>query len=211
MPVQVEEIGEGIQLRDIACGKTHMVAVATDGTLYAWGDNRCAQLGFASSGGGSSSMASTGPPSNNPPYTPVMLPSLSLSMRPIHSAPTSTPQGNMNGGGLHAPSSSSAFNTASSSSSSSSLSYNYSTLPSPSTLQGTIGGVISSNPLSGVFSSSTPAPFSQPTTANALPSLLLNGMIRRIQSLTPSFSPSFPPSLTPPPLSSSPHPIASFR
>ena len=210
MPVQVEEIGEGIQLRDIACGKTHMVAVATDGTLYAWGDNRCAQLGFASSGGGSSSMASTGPPSNNPPYTPVMLPSLSLSMRPIHSAPTSTPGGNMNGGGLHAPSSSSAFNTASSSSSSS-LSYNYSTLPSPSTLQGTIGGVISSNPLSGVFSSSTPAPFSQPTTANALPSLLLNGMIRRIQSLTPSFSPSFPPSLTPPPLSSSPHPIASFR
>lgn len=37
-----------ITIKSAACGKIHMLAVTHTGELYAWGDNRCAQLGLSS-------------------------------------------------------------------------------------------------------------------------------------------------------------------
>eukprot|EP01041_Mallomonas_annulata_P006997 gene6997-14229_t len=37
----------GSRVMQLACGRAHMLAVTESGRVYAWGDNRCAQLGFS--------------------------------------------------------------------------------------------------------------------------------------------------------------------
>lgn len=40
---------EGTKFAQVACGKSHMVAVTEEGEVFSWGDNRCAQLGVSCS------------------------------------------------------------------------------------------------------------------------------------------------------------------
>ena len=39
--------GSDVRFKAFACGQGHMLAVTEEGDLYAWGDNRCAQLGVS--------------------------------------------------------------------------------------------------------------------------------------------------------------------
>lgn len=41
-------IGQNTSIRQVSCGEHHMLALTTQGTVFAWGDNRCAQLGLSS-------------------------------------------------------------------------------------------------------------------------------------------------------------------
>lgn len=50
MPLDIYGVNKHIlKVKEVACGKLHMIAVGENGLLYAWGDNRCAQLGISSS------------------------------------------------------------------------------------------------------------------------------------------------------------------
>eukprot|EP01035_Chromulina_nebulosa_P016888 gene16888-22376_t len=40
-------IGNDIKFKQVSCGRQHMLAVTEQGEVYAWGDNRCAQLGIS--------------------------------------------------------------------------------------------------------------------------------------------------------------------
>ena len=48
-PTQVWGFGHDVRIKHLACGKLHMLAVTEAGELFAWGDNRCAQLGLPTS------------------------------------------------------------------------------------------------------------------------------------------------------------------
>jgi hypothetical protein len=151
-PMRVDEIGEGVTVKDVACGRTHMVAVLSDGSLFAWGDYRCAQLGFTSSSGGSGANAGGA--------TPALIPSLSLSLRPISS--NATPSGGGGGGGSGGGGAGSQAPTY--------------TTPSSDTALANI-----TQPLSGVFSS-TPAPQAHPAAAPSQH----NGELNAVMSCGPS-------------------------
>jgi len=150
-PMRVDEIGEGVTVKDVACGRTHMVAVLSDGSLFAWGDNRCAQLGFTSSSGGSGANAGGA--------TPALIPSLSLSLRPISSNATPGGGGGGGSGGGGAGSQAPTYTT-----------------PSSDTALANI-----TQPLSGVFSS-TPAPQAHPAAAPSQH----NGELNAVMSCGPS-------------------------
>ena len=47
-PLRVNNIPDSAIIRDIACGKSHMLCCGKNGELFSWGDNRCAQLGISS-------------------------------------------------------------------------------------------------------------------------------------------------------------------
>jgi alpha-tubulin suppressor-like RCC1 family protein len=47
-PLRVNNIPDSAIISDIACGKSHMLCCSKNGELFAWGDNRCAQLGISS-------------------------------------------------------------------------------------------------------------------------------------------------------------------
>ena len=48
-PVEVSNL-DGAQLKAIAGGDTHSLALKDDGTVWAWGDNRYGQLGNGTTG-----------------------------------------------------------------------------------------------------------------------------------------------------------------
>jgi alpha-tubulin suppressor-like RCC1 family protein len=60
-PVQISSIGNDVRIGSIACGSQHTIAVSESGEVFAWGDNRCAQLGISS---GSNDRAISGAVSN---------------------------------------------------------------------------------------------------------------------------------------------------
>ena len=45
-PTKIMELGAGVRIALLSCGRSHMLAVDSSGLLYGWGDNRCGQLGL---------------------------------------------------------------------------------------------------------------------------------------------------------------------
>lgn len=45
-PTKIVELGSGVRIALLSCGRSHMLAVDSSGLLYGWGDNRCGQLGL---------------------------------------------------------------------------------------------------------------------------------------------------------------------
>ena len=45
-PTKIMELGPGVRIELLSCGRSHMLAVDSSGLLYGWGDNRCGQLGL---------------------------------------------------------------------------------------------------------------------------------------------------------------------
>eukprot|EP01034_Spumella_vulgaris_P022474 gene22474-28602_t len=46
VPRPVSRLDASSKVRQLACGKNHMMAVADSGEVFVWGDNRCGQLGL---------------------------------------------------------------------------------------------------------------------------------------------------------------------
>jgi hypothetical protein len=59
MPKRVQCFGQGIKFIMLACGKNHMLALSESRCVFAWGDNRYAQLGFIDVHGHNADHAST--------------------------------------------------------------------------------------------------------------------------------------------------------